>query len=77
MLVWYLEGATRETKYLDFYPTVKEIFEELSRKSNTKLEIPPLAKRVDQPMVEPLTDVEKEEDYEVWIHLNTFMLYPD
>ena len=75
--VWYLQEATGEAKELIFYPSLEEIFDELCRQSNIRLEIPPLEKWVDQPMVKPLNDAEKEEHYEVQIHLNTFTLYLD
>ena len=62
--VWYLQGVGGASRELKFYPSVEDIFGDLTRQSNTKLDIPPIANKVDQPIVEPLTDQEKEEDYE-------------
>ena len=41
---------------------------------HTKLEIPPIEKKVDQPIIKPLTNKKKEEDYEVQLNINTFSL---
>ena len=52
-------GRKRKAKPLNFYPTVKDIFQELARQSNTKLSIPTNAKEVNLPIEEPLTNHEK------------------
>ena len=65
------EKAT--TKPLDYYPTVEEIFRELARQSGTKLSILAKSKEINQTIEEPLTDQEKEEDYELRLHISTFM----
>ena len=69
-----LQGAGGKFEPLNIYPSVEDIFAELTRQSNTKLDIPPVAKKVDQPIVEPLTNQEKEEEYEVRLHISTFTL---
>ena len=51
-----------------------DIFIELARQSDTKISIPSIAKKNNQPIVNPLTDQEKEEYYEVHIHIITFTL---
>ena len=71
--VWYMQGAKAKAKPLDYYPTVEEIFQELAQQSNTKLSIPAKAKEVNLTIEEPLTNQEKEEDYELRLHISTFM----
>ena len=71
-IVWHVQGSITKSKPLEYYPTIEEIFTELSRKTKTKITIPKATKGINQPIVEPLTDQEKEEDYEVHIHINTF-----
>ena len=66
-----MEKAT--AKPLEYYPTVEEIFRELARQSSTKLSIPAKAKEINQTIEEPLTYQEKEEDYKIQLHINTFM----
>ena len=68
-----MQGEKATAKPLDYYPTVKEIFRELARQSNTKLSIPAKSKEINQTIEEPLTDQEKEEDYELRLHISTFM----
>ena len=77
MSIWYLQGVGGTTRELDFYPSVEEIFTELSRQSNTRLDTPPLAKIFDQPMIKPLTDTSKEEDYGICVQLNTLIIDHD
>ena len=69
-----MQGAKAKAKPLDYYPTVEDIFQELARQSNTKLLILAGAKEINQPIEEPLTDQEKEEDYELRLYIITFML---
>ena len=71
IVVWYMKGVAVKDKHLDCYPTDEEIFKELSLQSNTKISIPAAAKKRNQPILEPLTDQEKEEYYEVHLHINT------
>ena len=62
-----------KAKPLDYYPSVDENFQELARQSNTKLSILARAKATNHPIEEPLTDKEKEEDYELRLYISTFM----
>ena len=71
--VWYMQGANSKAKTLDYYPTVEEIFRELAQQSGTKLLIPAKAKEVTLAIEEPLTNQEKEENYELQLHISTFV----
>ena len=68
-----MQGAKEKSKPLDYYPTVEEIFCELDRQSGTKLSIPAKVNELNLAIEEPLTDQEKEENYELRLHINTFM----
>ena len=68
-----MQGAKAKAKPLDYYSTVEEIFRELAQQSDTKLSIPAKAKEVNLAIEEPLTDQEKEEDYELRLHISTFV----
>ena len=46
----------------------------LSQHANTKLDILPIAKKDDQPIIEFLSDHENEEDYELRLHISTITL---
>ena len=72
-VVWYMQGEKATAKPLDYHPTVKYIFHELAQQSGTKLSIPVKAKEINQTIEEPLIDQEKEEDYELRLHISTFM----
>ena len=50
---------------LDYYPSIDQIFWELSRQVTTK--------KNDFSIEELLTDQEKEEDYELNLYINTFV----
>ena len=67
-----MQESAAKDKPLNYYPTVEQIFSELSRHSKTKIAIPTGSKEINQNIVEPLTDQEKEEDYEVHLHISTF-----
>ena len=69
-----MQGVAVKANSLDYCPSVEYIFANLSRQSNTKIAILMFAKKTDQAIVEPLTNQEKEEDYEVHLHINTFTL---
>ena len=58
--VWHSQGSTTKEKPLDYYLTVEDIFTELAHQSKTKIAIPAGTKEINQPIVEPLTDQEKE-----------------
>ena len=68
-----MQGAKAKAKPLDYYPTFEEIFLELARQSGTKLSILEKAKEGNLAIEEPLTYKEKEEDYELRLHINTFV----
>ena len=69
-----MQVAKAKSKPLYYYPKVKEIFQELARQSNTELSIPAKDKEINQPIEEPLTEQEKEKDYELHLYIITFML---
>jgi len=71
--VWSSNTQDSNARDLDYYPTVEQIFRELSRQTKTKIQIPEAAKQVDFSIVEPLTDQEKEEDYELHLYISTFV----
>ena len=68
-----MQGEKSTTRPLDYYPVVEEIFRELTRQSDTKLSIPAKEKEINQTIEEPLIDQEKEEDYELRLHISAFM----
>ena len=68
-----MQGAKAKAKTLEYYPTIKEIFRELAWQSSTKLSILAKAKEATSAIEEPLTDQEKEEDYELRLHISNFM----
>ena len=68
-----MQGAKTYAKILDYYPTVEEIFRELSRQARTKVPIPARAKETDFSIEELLIDQEKEEDYELNLYISTFV----
>ena len=72
-LVWYMQGEKSNAKALDYYPSVEQIFWELSRQAGTKIQIPTKAKEIDFSIEESLTDQEKEEHYELNLYISTFM----
>ena len=71
--VWYMQGAKAKEKTLDYCPIVEEIFRELARLSGTKLSVLEKAKEATLAIEEPLTDQEKEEYYELQLHISTFV----
>ena len=68
-----MQGTKTKAKTLDYYPTIEEIFRELARQSSTKLSILAKSKEATLAIKEPLTDQEKEEDYELRLHISTFV----
>ena len=68
-----MQGDDSNSKALDYYPSVDQIFRELSRQDKTKIPVPVTAKKSDFSIEEPLTDQEKEEDYEVNLYISTFV----
>ena len=71
-VVWHKKGSTTKENPLDYYLTVEEIFTGLSRQTKTDVTIPEAAKESNQVILEPLTEQEKEEDYEVNLLISTF-----
>ena len=69
--VWYSQDLTTSAEPLEYYPTVEEIFDELSQQSKTNIIIPVGTREINFSIVEPLTDQE-EEHYEFHLHINTF-----
>ena len=68
-----MQGDDSNAKALDYYPSVNQIFQELSRQAKTKVPVPAAAKTIDFSIKEPLTDQEKEEDYELNLYISTFV----
>ena len=71
--VWYMRGQDPKAQDLDYYPTVEQIFRELTQQVGTKVPIPEASKKVNFSTIEPLTDQEKEEDYELNLYISTFV----
>ena len=69
-----MQGVGGKVEPHDFQPSNEDIFAELARQSNTKITILIIAKNIDHSIVKPLTDQDKEEDYEVHLHINSFTL---
>ena len=68
-----MQGEASNTKSLDYYLSVNQIFKELSRQAKTKIPVPAVAKHINFLITEPLTDQEKEEDYELNLYISTFV----
>ena len=68
-----MQGKKSNAKSLDYYPSVEQIFRELSRQAGTKIQIPATAKAIEFSIKEPLIDQEKEEDYEPNLYISTFV----
>ena len=68
-----MQGEASNSKALDYYPSVDQIVRELSRQTKTKIPVPEVVKQVDFSIEEPLTDQEKEEDYELNLYISTFV----
>ena len=68
-----MRGQDPKAQDLDYYPTVDQIFHEFTRQAKTKIPVPEDAKQVDFSIIEPLTDQEKEEDYELNLYISTFV----
>ena len=71
--MWYMQGDDSNAKALDYYPSIDQIFRELSRQAKKKIPVPAAAKQIDFSIEEPLTDQEKEEDYELNLYISTFV----
>ena len=71
--MWYMQSDDSNTKALDYYPSVDQIFRELSRQAKTKISVLVAAKQINFSIEEPLTDQEKEEDYELNLYISTFV----
>ena len=71
--VWYMQGEDSNAKALDYYPSVDQIFQELSQQAKTKIPVLAAAKQIDFSIEEPLTDHEKEEYYELNLYISTFV----
>ena len=68
-----MQGDDSNAKALDYYPSVDQIFRELSRQDKTKIPVPATTKKREFLVEEPLTDQEKEEDYELNLYIITFV----
>ena len=54
--VWYMQGTESNAKALDYYPSVDQIFRELSRQAKIKIPVLAVAKQIDFSIEEPLTN---------------------
>ena len=68
-----MQGEDPKAKALNYYSSVDQIFRELYRQAKTKIPVPEAAKQVDFSIEEPLTNQEKEEDYELNLYISTFV----
>ena len=68
-----MQGGNSNAKALDYYPSVDQIFWELSRQAKTKILVLAGAKLIDFSIEETLMNQEKEEDYELNLYINTFV----
>ena len=68
-----MQGQDPKAQDLDYYPTVKQIFRGLSQQEKTKIPVPDATKQIEFSIQEPLTDQEKEEDYELNLYISTFV----
>ena len=51
-----MQGEHPKAAALDYYPTVDQIFRELTRQAKTRIPVPEAAKQVDFSIEEPLID---------------------
>ena len=56
-----MQGEDPKANALDYYPSVHQIFRELTQQAKTKIPVPEAAKHVNFSIAEPLTDQVKEE----------------
>ena len=63
--LWYTDDQAAGSIDLPYYPSVEQIFVELSRQYRTITPIPSLAKEIQVDLLLPLTDSEKVEHHEV------------
>ena len=68
-----MQGVDSNVKALNYYPSIDQIFRELSRQAKTKIPVPAAVKQIEFSIEEPLTDHEKEEDYELNLYISTFV----
>ena len=62
--LWYADGQVAELVDLPYYPSVEQIFAELSQQSRKITPIPSLVKEIQVDLLLPLTDSEKVEHHE-------------
>lgn len=72
--MWYVNGHAAELVKLPYYPTVEQIFGELTRQSRTITPIPPEAREIQVNLLLPLTDGEKVKHYKVKLQMQSFVL---
>ena len=68
-----MQGDNSNAKSLNYYPSVDQIFRELSRQAKTKILVPTIAKQIDFSIEKLLTDQEKEENYELNLYISSFV----
>ena len=68
-----MQGDNSNAKALNYYPSIEQIFQELSRQAKTKTPVPAAAKQTDFSIAEPLTDQENKEGYELNLYISTFV----
>ena len=67
-----MQGAARNSRELEYYPQIKDIFQDLAVQSNMAYPIPNIAWRTYLSVEEPLTNSEKEESFEVDLYIEIF-----
>ena len=67
--LWYVDSQAAELVDLPNYPSVEQIFAELTRQSRTITPIPSLAKEIQVNLLLPLTNGEKVEQHEAELQM--------
>ena len=68
-----MQGDNLNAKSLYDYPSVDQIFRELSQQAKIRIPVPVAVKQIDFSIKEPLIDQEKEEYYELNLYISTFV----
>ena len=71
--LWYADGQAVELVELPYYPTVEQIFGELTQQSKTITLVSPEAREIQVDLLLPLTDGEKVEQHETELQMQSFV----
>ena len=69
---WFMQCATDNAKDLDYYPQIKEIFQDPIVQSTMTYPIPNISWRKDLHLEYPLTDGDMEEAFEASLYIEIF-----